>query len=91
MQNSQKTEAARRAELRELVDFEVADIVATGSEQGYSAKEVLAALEASVAASFEALEEDPEPANDPLADPEKTPGPGALEGPTSDEANPGVG
>jgi len=91
MQNSQKTDIVRQEELRELVDFEVADIVATGNEQGYSAQEVLAALTASVAASSDAHEQDPDATDDPLVDTEKTPDLGALSEGTSAKIDPGIG
>jgi hypothetical protein len=82
MQNPQKTDLAWQAELRKLVDFEVADIVATGTEQGYSAKEVLAALKASVAAASDALNED--------LDQEKNAGSGPIDGSTPIDAKTGV-
>lgn len=56
---------ARARQLEELVQIEVADIVATANEQGFSAKETLAALGLAVSASHAALEKDPDPADDP--------------------------
>jgi hypothetical protein len=91
MQNSQKTDVVRQDELRELVDFEVADIVATGNEQGYSAREVLAALTASVAASSDAHQQDTAPADDPLVNPENTPDSGVLPEGTSAKIDLGGG
>jgi hypothetical protein len=45
--------------------MEVADIVAAANEQGFSAEETLAALGLAVSASAAALEQDPDPADDP--------------------------
>lgn len=47
---------ARTKQLEELVQMEVTDIVAAASEQGFSAKETLAALGLAVSASAAALE-----------------------------------
>lgn len=51
--------------LQELIRMEVADIVATAHEQGFSATEALAALNLAVSASLAALEQGPDPAEDP--------------------------
>lgn len=55
---------ARARQLQELVEMEVADIVATATEQGFSAKETLTALGLAVGARATALE-DADPADDP--------------------------
>lgn len=51
-------------ELRELLDMEIADIIATANEQGFATKDVLFGLATAIAASHEALGEDPDPAED---------------------------
>lgn len=103
MQNVNEMDAGRSAELLELINLEVADIIATANDQGFSAKDVLSALSTAVAASISALAEDPDPADDPAAAPagpharaelvdrEKTPGAGALPETRSGEVDPGVG
>lgn len=57
---------ARSGELAELVQMEVADIVATANEAGFSTKATLDALALAVAAAAAALVQDPDPADDPL-------------------------
>ena len=56
---------ARAKQLQELVQMEVADIIAAANEQGFSAKETLTALGLAVSASAAALEQDPDPTDDP--------------------------
>ena len=88
--------------LRELLAMEVADIVATASEQGFSTEEILAGLAQAVANSQMALEQETDPAEDQelpagphsapeLTDPNKTPGSGALSEPGTGDVDPGVG
>lgn len=83
--------------------MEIADIIATANEQGFATKDVLFGMAAAIAASHEALGEDPDPAEDPselpagphskpeLVDPLKTPGTGALSAPARGDVDPGVG
>ncbi|MBX9457114.1 MAG: hypothetical protein KL863_14405 [Rhizobium sp.] len=61
--NNSQTDSADR--LQALVKMEVSDIVATANEEGFSAKDALAALSLAVSASAAALEQDPDPAEDP--------------------------
>jgi hypothetical protein len=90
-------------ELRQLLDLEVVDIVATANEQGFATRDVLLGLGAAVDDAIKALEEDRDPVDDPtvlpagphsapkLVDRDKTPGTGALPEPQSGEVDPGVG
>lgn len=83
--------------------MEIADIIATANEQGFSTKDVLSGLAAAISTSREALSEDPDPAENPselpagphskpdLVDPLKTPGTGALSDPARGDVDPGVG
>lgn len=101
MDNSKTTDAGGDSELRELVDFEIGDIVSTAQEQGFTERATLNALAASVAARSSALGDKPDaegehppagPHSKPeLVDREKTPGTGALPEPTAGEVDPGVG
>lgn len=61
-----KPDDARARELAELVRMEVADIVATANEQGFSAKETLDALALAVSATVAGLVQDPDPSDDPI-------------------------
>lgn len=99
MQNDQQIVTA---ELRSLLNIEVADIVATANQHGFATRDILVGLEAAVADSMKALEEDPDPADDSpapptsvpsadLVDKEKTPGTGALAEPGLNQIDPGVG
>lgn len=60
--------ADRSSDLHDLVKMEVADIVATASEQGFSAKETLAALSLAVRAGAALAVQDPDIADDHRAD-----------------------
>lgn len=51
-------------QLRELLDLEVADIVATANEQGFATKDILSGLAEAVAQAERVLQEDPDPAED---------------------------
>ena len=98
-----ETDQTISPELRELLDMEIADIIATANEQGFATKDVLSGLAATIAASQAALREDPDSAEDPaelpagphsapnLIDPLKTPGTGALSDPAQGDVDPGVG
>ena len=61
----QNQESSPGPELRELLDIEVADIVAMANEQGFATKDILRGLADAVAESMRALAEDPDPAEDP--------------------------
>jgi hypothetical protein len=65
----QNQESSPGPELRELLDIEVAEIVATANEQGFATKDILSGLAAAVADSMRALTEDPDPADDPDTSP----------------------
>ena len=98
MSNTSQTIAP---ELRELLDMEVADIIATANEQGFSTRDVLFGLAAAIVASQAALGEDPDPADDPFdlpvgplsepdfIDPSKTPGTAELSGTARGDVDPG--
>ena len=60
----QNQESSPGPELRDLIDIEVAEIVATANEQGFATKDVLSGLAAAVADSMRALAEDPDLADD---------------------------
>jgi hypothetical protein len=62
-------ESSLGAELRELLDIEVADIVATANAQGFATKYILRGLADAVAESMRALVEDPDPDHDPDTSP----------------------
>ena len=87
------------AELRELLEMEIADIIATANEQGFATQDVLAGLQAAVAASMQALAQESNPAELPagphsapaLTDRSKTPGTGALPEATLGDVDPGAG
>jgi hypothetical protein len=76
-------------QLRELLDMEISDIVATANTQGFSTRDILEGLSAAVSGAILALDVDPDPAEDPsalpagphpspeLVDESKTPGTGA--------------
>lgn len=62
--------ARRRGDMRattlmELAEMELADIIASANESGFSAREVLDALSAAIDSHRKALAEDPDPADDP--------------------------
>jgi hypothetical protein len=90
-------------QLRELLDIEVADIVATANEQGFATKDILAGLAAAVANALRGLQEDPDPADDSvdppagphaaadLVDRSKTPGTGALVEASNGDVDPRLG
>ena len=90
-------------QLRELLDIEIADIVATANAQGYATHDILEGLSAAVSGAILALDVDPDPAEDPgslpagphsspeLVDESKTPGKGALPDVGSKDVDPGVG
>lgn len=91
------------SQLRELLDIEIADIVATANGQGFFTRDVLEELSAAVSSAILALDVDPDPAEDPaslpagphstpeLVDESKTPGTGALPDVGSKDVDPGVG
>lgn len=56
--------AKRAVELRELAAMEVADIIATANEQGFSASEAIAALRDALNQEEQALVVDPDPAEE---------------------------
>jgi hypothetical protein len=101
MDNAKNDDTARGAELRELVDFEVGDIVSTAQEQGFTARATLDALAASVAARSAALDDTTDADNSrlpagphskpELVDRDKTSDMGALPEATGGEVDPGVG
>lgn len=103
MQELDKAAADRAADLRDLMDLEIADIVATANEQGFSAQEALGALGEALSVALGSLGEDPEPTDDPetlpagphstqeQVDTEKTPGGGMLPDSRATEIDPGAG
>ena len=99
MQNSSH-DIDRYAELRGLVDNDVAAMIASANERGFSSSDALRALASSLEANVRALEADPDPADDlpagphstpRLVDHDKTPGTGALPEAGQFEIDPGVG
>jgi hypothetical protein len=59
------TGADRIIEVLDLIEEDIIDIMATANSAGYSSMEVLEALELIVKNARIALEEDPDPADDP--------------------------
>jgi hypothetical protein len=55
----------RTIEILDLIEEDIIDIIATANSAGYSSMEVLQALELIVKNARIALEEDPDPADDP--------------------------
>jgi hypothetical protein len=84
MRNDQKTVTA---DLRALLDIEVADIIATANQHGFATRDILVGMEAAVAHAMKALEEDPEPAGDPGLSGESVPSPDVVD----KERTPGTG
>lgn len=64
MENSESNDK-RATTLLELAEMELADILATANEGGFSSREVLDALAAAIESHRKALAEDPDPADDP--------------------------
>jgi hypothetical protein len=56
----------RTGEVLDLIEEDVLDIIATANQAGFATKEVLSALEQIVVLQRNALEEDPDPAEDPI-------------------------